>query len=69
MFYYLHLLWEITSISTFTTKLLDQDPHLNLYHALNPMATVLYYISYLIGPTSDTTQEWIIKPQRVDYHF
>ena len=28
--------------------------------ALHAMATVLYYISYLIGPNSGNTQEWII---------
>jgi len=33
------------------------------------MATMLYYISYLIGPTSGDTQEWTIKAQRVDYYF
>jgi len=33
------------------------------------LGELLYYISYLIGPTSSDTQEWIIKPQRVDYHL
>jgi len=37
--------------------------------APHTMATVLYYISYLIGPTSGNVQEWNIKPQRIDYHF
>jgi len=31
--------------------------------ALHAMATVVYYISYLIGPTSGDIQEWIKKPQ------
>jgi len=35
--------------------------------APHAMATVLYYISYLIGPTSGDAQEWIIELQRVDY--
>ena len=27
---------------------------------INPVATMLYYISYPIGPTSSDVQEWII---------